>query len=31
MNGDTRTKSNGRPMSVLVVDDEEPFRLLIER
>jgi DNA-binding NtrC family response regulator len=31
MNEDTRTKSNGRPMSVLVVDDEEPFRLLIER
>ena len=31
MNGETRTKSNGRPMSVLVVDDEEPFRLLIER
>ena len=31
MNGEARTRSNGRPMSVLVVDDEEPFRLLIER
>jgi DNA-binding NtrC family response regulator len=31
MSEDTRAKPNGRPMSVLVVDDEEPFRLLLER
>ena len=31
MSEDTRTKANGPAMNVLVVDDEEPFRLLIER
>jgi DNA-binding NtrC family response regulator len=31
MSDDGRAKSNGRPMSVLVVDDEEPFRILMER
>jgi DNA-binding NtrC family response regulator len=31
MTEDPRSPSNGRPMSVLVVDDEEPFRLLLER
>src|SRR5262249_56990680 len=31
MSDDGRARSNGRSMSVLVVDDEEPFRLLMER
>ena len=28
---ETRSRSNGRPMSVLVVDDDDGFRLLMER
>jgi DNA-binding NtrC family response regulator len=31
MNEDARSRSNGRPMNVLVVDDEEPFRQVMER
>jgi hypothetical protein len=31
MSEDTRSNSYGRPMSVLVVDDKEPFRQVMRR